>query len=170
MRASFACRRGLCGVLACSRADCPIMADSSTRERSKRTASAGAQPPQQSQSSNNSNLDSFFKRLGQGQSSRLWAGPRQRSGAAVPGSLRTRIHARTDDSTGGSGNGIINSNVAADLLRAREGKHGATGETIKNAMVLRSVLNSVRSQGMGCSIISISYKIRSRQYFRCFHR
>ncbi|CAM9168958.1 unnamed protein product [Ectocarpus sp. 6 AP-2014] len=34
-----------------------------------------------------SNLDSFFKRLGQGQSSRLWAGP-GRSGA-VPGSLRT---------------------------------------------------------------------------------
>ncbi|CAM9490750.1 unnamed protein product [Ectocarpus sp. 4 AP-2014] len=34
-----------------------------------------------------SNLDSFFKRLGQGQSSRLWAGP-GRSGP-VPGSLRT---------------------------------------------------------------------------------
>ncbi|CAM9298828.1 unnamed protein product [Ectocarpus fasciculatus] len=35
-----------------------------------------------------SNLDSFFKRLGQGQSSRLWAGPGRSSGA-VPGSLRT---------------------------------------------------------------------------------
>lgn len=44
-----------------------------------------------------SNLDSFFKRLGQGQSSRLWAGPAGRPGA-VPGSLRTsRLHPRNGD-------------------------------------------------------------------------
>ncbi|CAN0554325.1 unnamed protein product, partial [Ectocarpus sp. 12 AP-2014] len=42
-----------------------------------------------------SNLDSFFKRLGQGQSSRLWAGP-GRSGA-VPGSLRaSRLQPRNN--------------------------------------------------------------------------
>ncbi|CAB1110619.1 unnamed protein product [Ectocarpus sp. CCAP 1310/34] len=45
------------------------------------------QKPLASSPGSMSNLDSFFKRLGQGQSSRLWAGP-GRSGA-VPGSLRT---------------------------------------------------------------------------------
>lgn len=42
-----------------------------------------------------SNLDSFFKRLGQGQGSRLWTGP-GRVGA-VPGSLRTHLNPRSDD-------------------------------------------------------------------------
>lgn len=42
-----------------------------------------------------SNLDSFFKRLGQGQGSRLWTGP-GRVGA-VPGSLRTHLNSRSDD-------------------------------------------------------------------------
>ena len=53
------------------------------------------QQQQQQAPGSASNLDSFFKRLGQGQSSRLWAGP-GRSGAAVPGSLRTHLHSRND--------------------------------------------------------------------------
>lgn len=59
------------------------------------------QPPASSPGSA-SNLDSFFKRLGQGQSSRLWAGPAGRPGAgAVPGSLRTsRLHPRNGDRDG----------------------------------------------------------------------
>lgn len=52
-------------------------------------------PPPASSPGSASNLDSFFKRLGQGQSSRLWAGP-GRSGA-VPGSLRTsRLNPRDE--------------------------------------------------------------------------
>ncbi|CAM9433266.1 unnamed protein product, partial [Hapterophycus canaliculatus] len=52
-------------------------------------------PPPASSPGSASNLDSFFKRLGQGQSSRLWAGP-GRSGA-VPGSLRTsRLQPRNE--------------------------------------------------------------------------
>lgn len=51
--------------------------------------------PQQQSPGSAANLDSFFKRLGQGQSSRLWAGP-GRSGA-VPGVLRTRLHPKRNE-------------------------------------------------------------------------
>lgn len=58
------------------------------------------QQPLASSPGSASNLDSFFKRLGQGQSSRLWAGPAGRPGA-VPGSLRTsRLHPRNGDVEG----------------------------------------------------------------------
>lgn len=91
-------------------------------------------------SSSNSNLDSFFKRLGQGQGSRLWAGAgqhqRSSSGAAVPGSLRTRVRAAStradskanvaagaiaDGVTGGSSN----SGGDGNCKTAAESRHGS---------------------------------------------
>lgn len=70
-------------------------------------------PPAQQQPSGApaSNLDSFFKRLGQGQSSRLWAGP-GRTGA-VPGSLRTRLHPRDEDDSSG-----LNINTSSSTKQA----------------------------------------------------
>lgn len=90
-------------------------------------------------SSNNSNLDSFFKRLGQGQgSSRLWtgAGQHQRSSSgALPGSLRTRVRAA---STRADNKGNIAAGAIADGVTGGSSNSGGD-DSCKTAAESRQV-------------------------------
>ena len=87
------------------------------------------QPPASSPGSA-SNLDSFFKRLGQGQSSRLWAGPAGRPGAgAVPGSLRTsRLHPRNGDRDGSRPAAAAAAAATVDNSTAGKGASSGVGD------------------------------------------
>lgn len=107
------------------------------------------QEPVASSPGSASNLDSFFKRLGQGQSSRLWAGPAGSSGA-VPGSLRTsRLHPRDGDRDGlrpaGAGAGTVDSTPG-------KGSSGGGGGDDGGAAAGTGELQATRS----CSLAGIT--------------
>ena len=90
-----------------------------------------------------SNLDSFFKRLGQGQGSRLWTGP-GRASRAVPGSLRTHFQPRSDDVTNTPASTVASGSAAGHSKAGRipsgsDRRPGALAAPVNNNETAHSV-------------------------------